>query len=450
MKRKTVKLISVLMTGILCTGLFACGNTSTSQTSDSSSTTEESESDSSEEEDEEDTSDDAQAVEVKTGDGESDSVTITIGVWSTDEEQRLGRAFDGIEDELGINVEFMFYASDSDFWDNIPAQIAAGTAPDLISCTNEHYLQYIDQGLFEPLNDYIESGVISTEGINETAMEAWTIDGDVWGIPYALNAGVFIINNTMWEEFGLGDAYPTTWDEVLEICKQVKEEHDMAALCVNIQEYHLTNYLLSYGGGWDYGNDIDSEENAEALQFIIDAYKEGYVITPTELGLSWDGAVMVQESALFSTGGSWYENTFIAEAPDIELKYTAIPTVDGRDSISTLHTISLVALKNSSHPDEVAQALQYAFADEDIFEASVELMQTIPAKEEYYDVYREQLPELSILVDLLDNAKPFAYPTQSKMFVDSLISLMQEAMMDDSSSLTGQDIVAQLAEEYGN
>lgn len=258
-------------------------------------------------------------MEAKNDTGEA--VTLTIGIWSDDESQRLEKAFEGIEDDLGIKIEFLKYPSDSDFWDNIPAQIAAGTAPDIISCTNEHYLQYIEQGLFEPLTDYVDSGVISLEGTWEKAMDAWKIDNVVYGIPYALNPGVFIVNNSMWNEFGLGDNYPTTWDEVLDICKKVKEEHNMPALCLNVQEYHLTNIALSFGGGWDYGKNIGAKENAEALQFLIDAYKEGYIVTPTELGLSWDGAVMIQQSALFSTGGAWYQASFASEAPDIELKY---------------------------------------------------------------------------------------------------------------------------------
>ena len=84
----------------------------------------------------------------------------------------------------------------------------------------------------------------------------------------------------------------------------------MPALCLNVREYHLTNIALSFGGGWDYGKNIAAPENAEALQFLIDAYREGYIVTPTELGLSWDGAVMIQQSALFSTGGAWYQKSF--------------------------------------------------------------------------------------------------------------------------------------------
>lgn len=53
--------------------------------------------------------------------------------------------------------------------------------------------------------------------------------------------------------------------------------------------------------------------------------KRDMIITPTELGLSWDGAVLVQQSALFSTAGAWYQLTFETEAPDVELKYLAVP-----------------------------------------------------------------------------------------------------------------------------
>ena len=75
----------------------------------------------------------------------------------------------------------------------------------------------------------------------------------------------------------------------------------------------------------DYGKNIAAPENAEALQFLIDAYREGYLVTPTELGLSWDGAVMIQRVSLFSTGGAWYQKSFADEAPDIELKYLSVP-----------------------------------------------------------------------------------------------------------------------------
>lgn len=91
-----------------------------------------------------------------------------------------------------------------------------------------------------------------------------------------------------------------------------------------------------------------------------------------------------------------------------------------------------------------------AFGNENLYKATVEVTSVIPANSEYFDLYREQLPDLAPLVDYLETSQPFAYPTQSKKFADRLISLMQEALMNEESTLTGQEIVTQLAEEFGN
>lgn len=412
MKRKVMaKAAGSLLCAALLLGAAGCGSAGQSAQNASEGTSAVNETES--------TAQSAQAAVVEADNDTGEAVTLTIGVWSDDESKRLEKAFEGIEGDLGIAIEFLKYPSDSDFWDNIPAQIAAGTAPDIISCTNEHYLQYIDQGLFEPLDEYVESGVISLEGTWAKAMDAWKINDVVYGIPYALNPGVFIVNDSMWKEFGLGDSYPATWDEVLDICKKVKEEHDMPALCLNVQEYHLTNIALSFGGGWDFGKNIGAKENAEALQFLIDAYREGYIVTPTELGLGWDGAVMIQQSALFSTGGAWYQASFAAEAPDIALKYLPVPKGG-----------------NGNGGDK-------------LYEAVVDVTEVIPAKEEYFDLYKEKVPALADLVSYLDASTPFSYLTQSKKFADSLINLMQETMFDESSTMTGQQIVEQLEADYG-
>lgn len=431
MKKRLVKGIATITLAAVMAGTTACGS-SGGDVEGKGGKTQEKEND----------------TAVKKTDDKGNAETVTIGVWSDDEKKRLENAFQNSEKDTGIKVEFMQYPSDSDFWDNIPAQIAAGTAPDMISCTNEHYLQYIRQGLFEDLSSYVESGDISVEGIDETAMSAWNIDDKIYGILYALNPGVFIVNDDMWKEFGLGDQYPETWEEVLAICEKVKKEYDMPALCVNVQEYHLTNYALSFGGGWDYGKNIAASENAEALQFIIDAYKKGYIVTPTELGLTWDGAVMIQESALFSTGGAWYQASFAAEAPDIHLKYLSVPQQGNTGG--TMHTAALVALKNSKHFDTVIKLIEYAFSNDELFKATVDVTEVVPAKSEYQELYKENVPELSPLVDYLKTSEPFAYPEQSKKFADTLISLMQEAMMDENSTLTGEEIVKQLNDSFGS
>ena len=215
-------------------------------------------------------------------------VTLHCGGWGrVDTEHEAGVI--GMAEAIGINVEFQKYPTDADFWNNLPAQIAAKTAPDFVVISNELYLPYIRDGMIVPLTQYIEDGTITCwDRVNQNAKDVWTVDGDIYAIPFYQTPAVFAINTDLWSEAGLTEAdYPETWDDVLDACKVFKDTLGMTGLCVNTQEYHFTNYCLSFGGGWDLGKTIDTPENAAALQFIIDAYRQGYVVTPKELGVSY-------------------------------------------------------------------------------------------------------------------------------------------------------------------
>ena len=103
----------------------------------------------------------------------------------------------------------------------------------------------------------------------------------------------------------------------------------------------------------------------------------------------------------------------------------------------------------AADPDAVAKAISYATSGDKLYEAVVSVTEVIPGKEEFFDLYKEKVPALADLVSYLDTSTAFSYPTQSKKFADSLINLMQETLFDETSEVTGQDIVDQLAEEFG-
>ena len=107
-------------------------------------------------------------------------VTLRCGGWGRiDTEHEAGVV--GMAEAIGINVEFQKYPTDADFWNNLPAQIAAKTAPDFVVMPNELYLPYIRDGLIVPLTQYIEDGTITCwDRINQNAKDVWTVDGDVY------------------------------------------------------------------------------------------------------------------------------------------------------------------------------------------------------------------------------------------------------------------------------
>lgn len=376
-------------------------------------------------------------------------VTLRMGGWSTfDEEHEAGTI--GMEEAIGVKVEFQEYPTDSDFWNNIPAQIAAKTAPDFIALTNELYLPYINDGLVVPLDQYIEDGTITCwDNIAQNVKDVWTIDGHIYALPFFQTPAVFAINMDLWNEAGLTEAdFPETWDDVLAACKVFKDTLGMTGLCFSTQEFHFTQYCLSFGGGWDLGKTIDTPENAAALQFIIDAYRQGYVVTPQELGANYDGNVLMSGNAAMSTGGTWYVNDFAKNAPDIEMRYLKIPYAEGHeDSSGTLHAPGYAMLKGGAHEKETAMAINYMMND--AHDESLIDLGYIPVNEKFHNEFKEKQPELADLVDAIPKSNGFDYPPAGKEFADALVSKMGEALFNSDSSLTGAEIVKELQEEYG-
>lgn len=376
-------------------------------------------------------------------------VTLRMGGWGNFQDEHEAGTI-GMAEAIGVNVEFQKYPTDADFWNNLPAQIAAKTAPDFISLTNELYLPYIRDGLVVPLTQYIEDGTITCwDRISQNVKDVWTIDEEIYGIPTHQTPAVFAVNMDLWNEAGLTEAdFPKTWDDVLDACKVFKDTLGMTGLCFNTQEFHFTNYCLSFGGGWDFGKTIDTPENAAALQFIIDAYRQGYVVTPKELGVSYDGNVLMSGDAAMSTGGTWYVNDFAKNAPDVEVKYLKIPYAKGHeDSSGTFHAPGYAILKGGAHEKETAMAINYMMNDTRD-EALIDIGY-IPVNEKFYDEFKEKQPELADLVDAVPKSNGFDYPPAGKEFADALISKMEEALFNSDSTLTGAEIVKELQEGYG-
>ena len=376
-------------------------------------------------------------------------VTIRMGGWGNFEDEHAPGTV-GMEEAIGVKIEFQKYPTDADFWNNLPAQIAAKTAPDFISLTNELYLPYINDGLVVPLTSYVEDGTISCwDSIAQNLKDIWEIDGEIYGIPTHQSPAVFAINMNLWNEAGLTeDDFPETWDDVLAICQVFKDQLGLTGLCLNTQEFHFTQYALSFGGGWGLGKTINTPENAAALQFLIDAYHQGYVVTPKELGVSYDGAVLMTNDAAMSTGGSWYINDFAKNAPNVEVRYIKIPHAEGHEDASgTFHAPAYAILKGGAHEKETAMAINYLLNDARY--AAIIDLGYIPVDEKFFDEFREKQPALADQIEAIPLSNGFGYPPSGKVFADALISKMEEALFNSDSTVTGAQIVEELQAEYG-
>lgn len=341
----------------------------------------------------------------------------------------------GREEKFGCTIEWIRYPDTVTMWENLPAQMVAGTAPDIVAVTNENYLEFVENDMFLDLSPYITKEDFDFDRVTDVH-KCWLIDDKIYGIPTDGAPAAFIVNMDMWNAAGLGEL-PQTMEEMREAAKALTTD-EVKGLCLNINEFHLTQYVLSFGGGWGKGETINTPENAQGLQFLIDMYQEGTVITPSEAGLGWDGEVFAKGLCAMSTGGVWYSATLQELAPDMNYQIIRIPM--GMTWGCTSHSDTNVVLSSAKYPELTAKICAY-MGREEAQNAIAELYGNPPAYQDLQEKYFAENTLIKELMPATEYASSFDYPSETNKFTNALRSEMEKALYVEGNEMTGEDIL---------
>lgn len=374
--------------------------------------------------------------------GEKSGKVLTVGFWgSSGEDKAVEAALEGVQDAVeGVEeVKLEQYATVSDFYDKLPGQIAAGTAPDIVIATNEQHLQLIEEGALAELDSYD----FDFSGYAQNAVEAWQYDDKQYGIPLTAAPSTFAINTDMWEAADLGE-YPTTWEEVYDAAKALTKD-EVAGICIDVGNiFHPTQYMNSFGGGWKDGQDIASEENIAGLEYIFQMFDEGLAVTAKDAGMTWDGEVFAGEKCAMSTGGTWYVNTMRESAPDVNYTFIPMPGGNGNQGC-TLHTYGIAVVSKTADP-EMAANVAYYMSRQEAQEKRAEIIGDRPSIEAALPVFREMNPNLNVIDEYIESATSFGYPADQEFKTDFTAVLENHIYNGDTAS--AKEVLETLAEKY--
>lgn len=371
-------------------------------------------------------------------------VTIRYGLWGSDEEIKLQKQdIETINKENpNIKIEIQVYPDSTTFWNKLPAEIAAKTAPDIVKITNEGYFEYVSKGMIAPIDNEVKQANVDLSQLSKASLAIWTVDGKLYGIPRSVAPAMFFINKDMWKAAGLG-AYPKTWDEVKTAAKALTKD-GVYGICINNMEYHITQYALSFGGGWNNGKTINADGNVKALEYIFDMYKQKVAVTPKQLGFGWDGEVFANKKAAMSTGGWWYIGYLKGAAPD--LNYEILPIPEGSTKGCTMHSDAIVVLKDAT--DKVAAAKACGLLSRaDAQKLYMEGVGSIPSIPSLADKYYEVNPATKSTKPETEYAKDFGYPKDTKKFSDTLVQAVEEKILNNGTK-SAKEILDDLQKQF--
>lgn len=239
----------------------------------------------------------AEPVEEPAG-AEDTGVSLTI--WADDTRSAiLSELAASFQAEYGVTLVVEEVAN---IRDQFTIAAPAGEGPDITLVPHDQAGSMVASGLLAPIDLGAKADLFVPKSI-----EAFTFDGELYGMPYATENLGFFYNTELVSEA------PTTWDEVYAIGKALQDEglvtYGMSVSGTTYDVYPLDTAF----GGYIFGQDgqgnwnpedlgVGSEGMIAATQWLQDRVNEGFISDSTD----WDTA-----HVLFETG----ETPFIMAGP---------------------------------------------------------------------------------------------------------------------------------------
>ena len=295
-------------------------------------------------------------------------VTVRVAMFSDgnnlSENQKA--VFDAFTEQYpNIKPEFEFITSDSygsnwnGFLMKIQTMIAANDAPDIISLGLEGVAMLVANDMALPLNDFIDTHEEAKELLDmqdPELMKIFTVNDNIYSIPYEANDVVCHINKDLFEEAGIElPSYDWTWDDFIEICDKLKESGVCDYPFAVTQNFFCLQALMYCNGGsplnedWTEGT-INSPECIKTMQFLQDAiFEKGYAPEPSDT--ITDTELMIQEKVAMIFTGRWVSNDYNASEFKNKVWVNTMPNGGGGNT-SCAGNAGYIVLNTTEHPEE--------------------------------------------------------------------------------------------------
>ena len=343
-KQMSLLLAAMLAISVLMT---ACGNTDSSSSQTSASAASSAEKTDKTAPADEPTSSSEEAGETASAD-EAAPVEIRAAWWGDTKRNDVYNAIvDRFSDEYSHVTVVREPLSWGDYWEKLAVQTAGGNAPDFMGMNYSYASDYLRRNTCEPLDKYIDDGVINLSGWSQGTINTGVLDGVTYMIPMGVTFKGMFINTGMLDQFGVeGPDFDWTWEDVKTIGLQVREAADAAG---ETTSWFLQD-MASDMGTWRYyvlqqDRDIyDNEGNitfeisdAESWFSMFKEFRELGIVPDPETSTEFSSTTL--EDSLFSKDRlisltnaanqyALYKETF----PDKEIDLLRFPSESGKAS----------------------------------------------------------------------------------------------------------------------
>lgn len=233
----------------------------------------------------------------------------------------------------------------------------AGTGADVITIPADQIGTAVTEGLLAKL----DIDVSTQELYTEAAMQSQIVDGNVYGLPKAVETQILYYNKALVAEADL----PTTTDEWFDFSKEMLTNNQYGLLALWDQLYYAQGIMSGYGG-YVFGQEADGTFNSadiglanqgaiEAGEYIQEFYQSG--VFPTgiigEQGINVLDSLFTEGKAAAVISGPWNLTPYKEAGIDYGVK--ELPLLSNGEHMGSFIGVKSYNVSSYSKNTELAQ-----------------------------------------------------------------------------------------------
>lgn len=345
------------------------------------------------------------------------------------------KLFEEKNPDIKLNLQVVSW---NDLYTEVSTRITNKKAPDILNI--DTFADYAKENLLLPVKDYCPEELL--KDFFPSFIEQSVIDGTVWAVPDLASARALFYNKKIFEEVGI--EVPATWAELKDACQAIKDFYkgevygygldmttDEGQAAFSYAVWNNDGGFVDAEGKWA----INSDKNVEAVQFMIDLYKEGFTNPNPATQTRYDLQDMFGAGKLAMVIAPNMLPTYLKEKNyTVDYGVAALPSNEGAKNGATGVMDRIMAFKDENAPDQAARNaalgkfLEFFYAPEN-YVGWVSMEGFLPAVNSSVAALVKEDPGFEAWLKVLDSCQ--FYPTAKAEWVEvkqGVIEAQQNAL----------------------
>ena len=177
--------------------------------------------------------------------------------------------FNNSQDEIKVVAEYQGEYDDA--INKLKSSALSNSGPDVMQLYEVGTKWMIDSGYAIPMQELIDADGYDISNLEENIVDYYTIDGDLYSIPFNTSTPILYYNKTAFEEAGLDpEVAPTNFDEILEYSEKLTKKNgnttERYGYAMQIYGWFFEQFLIKQQ--LDYANEGNGRDHqATAVTF---------------------------------------------------------------------------------------------------------------------------------------------------------------------------------------